>query len=274
MSAAVVASVLAACVPGASAQDMGSISQPTYADLVDLADPAQIVVKARIRKQAAVEPERAPGLAPGHARLYMEAETQALIAGDVPVGEALRYLVDVPLGSDGKVPRFKKRDVLLFGRGVPGRPGEIQLVAPSAQLVWTDQLEARLRPILTALVASDAPPAITGIRDALSIEGNLAGESETQIFLSTRTREPVSISVLRTPGQSPVWGVSWTEIVDAAARPPVPQTLEWYRLACFLPARIAPSEMLARDAASQARTTDDYAYVLESLGGCPRNRTG
>ena len=246
-------------------------SQPTYADLVDYADPAEIVVKAQIRKVAEVERERSPGLAPGHVRLYVEARTLALIAGDVPVGESLKYLVDLPLDARGKAPKLKKEEVVIFGRTVPGRPGELQLVAPSSQLLWTERLDARLRPVLADLVAADAPPAITGIRDALSIEGNLAGESETQIFLSTQTRAPVSISILRAPGQRPTWGVSWTDIVDAAARPPMPQTLEWYRLACFLPDTIGAEAQLARDPAAVARAREDYAFVLAELGECPRN---
>ncbi|MGB3739250.1 MAG: hypothetical protein WA948_07845 [Pontixanthobacter sp.] len=246
-------------------------SQPTYADLVDFADPAEIVVKAQIRKVAEVERERSPGLAPDHVRLYVEARTLALIAGDVPVGESLKYLVDVPLDTRGKVPKLKKQDVVIFGRTVPGRPGELQLVAPSSQLEWTERLDARLRPILADLVAPDAPAAITGIRDALSIEGNLAGESETQIFLRTKTRAPVSLSILRTPGQRPTWGVSWTELVDAAARPPMPQTLEWYRLACFLPSSIGAEAQLASDPVAMARAREDYAFVLTSLGECERN---
>ncbi|MGB7409087.1 MAG: hypothetical protein WA908_11320 [Pontixanthobacter sp.] len=256
----------------AHAQEMADGVQPTYADLVDYADPAQIVVKAQIRKQATVKPERAPGLAPGHARVYIEARTEALLSGDVPVGESLKYLVDVPLTAKGRVPKLKKRDVLLFGRAVPGQPGEVQLSGPSSQLLWSPDLEQRLRPILAALVAADTPAKVIGIRDALSIEGNLAGESETQIFLATRNNDPVSINIRRAPGQQPEWGVSWTEIVDQAARPPRPDTLEWYRLACFLPTTLPDDAILARDAASIERTREDYAFVRAALGECVRNR--
>ena len=87
----------------------------TYADLVTLADGAPLVIHAQVRRQAVVEPERAPGLAPGHARLYVQAETRSLLSGVVPVGESLRYLADVPLTARGKVPRFAKRDVASLG---------------------------------------------------------------------------------------------------------------------------------------------------------------
>ena len=263
--------MLALPVFTASAQDGGADFSPSYADLADLADPAQLVVKAQIRKQAEVERERAPGLAAGHARLYIEARTEALISGTVPLGESLRYVVDVPLTAQGKVPKLRKQDVIVFGRSVPGQPGVLQLVSPESQLLWSEDTEARLRPVLAQLVAPDMPPRVTGIRDALSIEGNLAGESETQIFLSTETGDPVSLTVIRRPGQDPVWGVSWTDIVDQAAGPPAPQTLEWYRLACFLPAQVGASQMLATDPASRARTREDYAYILRQLGPCVRN---
>lgn len=273
--APVIAAILVVVGMGSSevavAQSDAAAQSPTYADLADYADPAEIVVKAQVRKQATVERERSPGLAPDQVRLYIEARTSSLISGNVPVGESLRYLVDVPMDAKGKAPKLRKQEVLIFGRAVPGKPGEIQLTTPNSQLIWTPEIERRLRPILAELVAPDAPPAVTGIRDALSIEGNLVGESETQIFLATQTGEPVSMSVRRSPGQTPIWGVSWTEIVDQAARPPQPETLEWYRLACFLPGRIPDDAILAGDPISRERTRTDYAYVVNALGPCPRN---
>ncbi len=252
-------------------EEFGAIGGPTYADLAELSDAAQIVLRAQIRKVAELEPERSPGIAPGHVRLYVEARTGALIAGSAPMGESLHYLVDVPRDSRGKAPRLKKQEVLLFAKTVPGRPGEVQLVSPSAQMLWEPELEARLRPILRDLVAPDAPPVVTGIRDALSVEGNLAGESETQLFLATQAGDPVSVTIVRRPGQAPIWGVSWTEIVDQAARPPQPQTLAWYRLACFLPARLPGEANLSRDAQARARAEADYAFVIQQLGACERN---
>ena len=258
----------------AHAQEKNLLAEPTYADLVAFSDPAEIVLKAKIRKQATVEPERSPGLTPGHVRLYIEAETQALISGAVPIGESLRYLVDVPLTAKGKAPKLKKADVLLFARPVAGQPGAIQLVSQTAQLSWSQDTEARLRPILGDLLSEDAPPAVTGVRDALSISGNLVGESETQIFLETADKTPLSISIIRRPGQAPVWGVSWSDIVDQAARPPAPLSLEWYRLACFLPPVIENQAMLTNDPESRTRTRDDYAFVRQQLGACERNLTG
>jgi hypothetical protein len=186
------------------------------------------------------------------------------------VGESLKYLVDVPLDSRGKVPKLKKREMILFARPVAGRPSEIQLVDESAQLVWTPAREARLRPILAELAAPDAPPRITGVRDALSVAGNLAGESETQLFLDTVGGRPASITVTRRPGMDPAWGVSWTEIVDRAASQPRPDTLRWYRLACSLPASLPADANLAESPEDRQRAARDYALVMEALGSCPR----
>lgn len=257
----------------AYAQQPTAQMQATWADLADLSDAAQLVVRAKVKKQAVLPPERAPDVAPGHVRLYVEAATLALISGNVPLGESLRYLVDVPLDARGKVPKLKNSEVVLFARAVPQRPGEIQLVTRDGQLAYSAALEAQLRPILAALAAPSAPPRVTGLRDALSVEGNLTGESETQMFLSTASGAPVAISVVRRPGLPPAWGVSYSEIIDQAVRAPQPQTLGWYRLACFLPAQLPGTANLSREPADRARADADYRFVMEQLGPCPRLRT-
>lgn len=246
---------------------------PTYADLATLSDAAPLVIRAQIRRQTALKPERAPGLAPGFARLYVEAQTVALIAGRSAVPAAFAYLVDVPLDAKGKVPKLTKREMVLFARPVAGRPGEVQLVSPQAQLAYTPELETRLRPILTELYAPEVPPRITAVSEALAVPGTLTGESETQIFLATENRSPVSITVLRRPGQRVQWGVSWGEIIDSAAVPPQRETLRWYRLACSLPAQLPSSANLSRDPAERRLAAGDYAHVREALGPCDRRIT-
>ncbi len=248
-------------------------SRATYVDLVTLAERSGLVLRAQIRRQTNVKPERAPGLIPGFARLYVEADTLALIAGRAGVSESLVYLVDVPLTAKGKPPKLKKREMLLFanasGRGPKGET-QLQLVDPSAQLAYSLALEQRVRPVLTSLLAADQPPIISGISDALAVPGNLVGESETQIFLETRDQSPVSVTILRRPGQRPAWGVSWGEIIDASARAPQPETLPWYRMACALPERLPSSANLARDPAARRLAAQDYAYMIEALGPCAR----
>lgn len=263
----------AAHAQGASAVAPIAINSPTYADLATLSDAADLVIRVQIRRQTTLKPERAPGLAPGFARLFIEANTLAVIAGRSGAGSALAYLVDVPLDAKGKVPKLKNREMVLFADPVPGRPGEVRLVGPQAQLDYTPELEARLRPILTELYAADPVPRITGISDALAVAGTLTGESETQIFLATESRSPVSLTILRRPGQQVQWGVSWGEIIDAAARPPAPETLRWYRLACALPAQLPSSTNLARDPAERRLAAADYAFVISQLGACERRIT-
>ena len=273
------AAVLALASSGAAATAQTPVAgtqatnQPSYADIADLGDSASLVIRVKVKKQAEVEAARAPGLRPGFARLFIEADTVSLLAGNVPVGGSLKYLVDVPRDSKGRAPKLRKQEFLVFAKPVPNRPGELQLVDPQAQIAWSPEAEQRVRPILAGLYAPDALPAVTGIRDALSVAGNLAGESETQIFLLTRDQSPLALTIIRRPGMAPVWGYSQSEIVDQAALAPRRDTVAWYRLACSLPATLPPGANLASDARSQQQAVADYAFVLEQLGRCERNRS-
>ena len=247
-------------------------SGPTYADLADLIDPADMVIKAAIRRQTPVSAERAPGLAPGKTRLYVEARVTALLAGQTAIGESLRYLVDVPVDTRGRTPRLKGTDVILFARAVTGRPGEIQLVGPDAQMLASDRLEQRLRPMLADFFAPDAPAPLIRIRDVSWVPGNLAGESEMQMFVTTTGEGPALVSVIRRPGQAPAWGVSWSELADQQLQPPPRGSLVWYRLACFLPERLPADSHLSTDPVARDRAGQDYRFVLRSLGDCPRTQ--
>lgn len=257
---------------GGTASDASATPVQTYADLVDLALVSRVVATATIRRQTRLKPDEAPGVAPGYARLYIEADMSALMVGP-ELGESLRFLADVPLDAKGKPPKLNKTQVLLFGTTVPNKPGELLLVASDTMFAWSPELENRVRAILTELVSPDAPPRITGLREALHVPGNLVGEGETQFFFATDNGKPVSISVLRRPGIAPHWGVSFSEIVDQSAMPPKPETLAWYRLACTLPSAIPDRAQLSTTATDRRIATEDYAMVLASLGPCLRNRT-
>lgn len=265
---------LAACSAplGAADPPPPPVAQLTYVDLVDLAEASSIIAKVTVKDQAALKPERAPGLAPGHARLYLETQTDRVLKSPAALGESLKYLVDVPLDSKGKPPKLKKQSLLVFAKPVPGRPGELQLVEPQSQFAYDTATEARLRAVIGELVAPDAPPTIAGVRDAISVAGNLTGESETQVFVATADGTPVSLTVIRRPGMASEWGVSWSEIVDQSARPPERGTLAWYRLACFLPRRLDRDAFLQADEAGRRRAEADYAMVLDQLGPCERTR--
>lgn len=245
----------------------------TYADLATLAELASIVALVEVRDQATVRPERAPGLPAGHARLYVTARTIALLAARSPLGESLDYLVDVPLDARGKPPRLKKQRFIIFADPVPGKPGTLQLVGQGAQLPATAESERFARQVVADFAAPGLPPRITGVRDVMSVAGNLVGESETQLFLETATGEPASVTVVRRPGMEPQWGVSWSEIVDQSARPPQPRTVEWYRLACSLPPQLPAGAYLQDDRESRVRAEADYRFILQQLGPCERSRT-
>ena len=260
-------------VPQGFAQASAALAGPTYADLADLADHAPLVARVEIRDAVRLNPEKAPGLRSGMARVYVKARTRALLLGET-IGESASYLADVPLDSKGKLPKLKKTLALIFARPVSARPGELQLVSAAGQVVWSQPTEDRVRAILTELVAPGAPPRVTGVREVSFVPGNLIGEGETQIFLATEAGDPVSISVVHRPGEPPVWGVAFGEIVDQAARPPLRDTLAWYRLACFLPVGLSTATNLSGDGDAQRKAAEDYRYVRGQLGPCARTLTG
>ena len=121
---------------------------------------------SRSASQAAVEPERAPGVAPGWARL--------LCRGAHP-GAARRQRrarrIAAPISSTCRStprasrPALKKQDVLLFARPGAGPAGELQLVAPDAQLPATPENESAAARDPRRAAAPDAPPAVTGVRE-------------------------------------------------------------------------------------------------------------
>ncbi|OYW50477.1 MAG: hypothetical protein B7Y36_06295 [Novosphingobium sp. 28-62-57] len=255
----------------ASGVTAAEVATLTYADLANLSEAAELVLRAQIKKASRLKPEQAPGLAPGMARMLIEARTQTVLSGPA-LGETVRYLADVPLDAKGKVPKLKKQVVLLFARTVPGRAGELRLVDGGAQIPWSGTTEMRTRAILTDLLSPDAPPRIKGVREVLYVPGNLVGEGETQVFVSTQNNAPVSISVVRRPSLAKSWVVSLSEIVDQAARPPERDTLTWYRLACFLPRTLPPGASLSGSADQIRAAAQDYAFVIEQLGPCARSR--
>ena len=243
---------------------------PHYADFADLVLAAPLIVDATIRSTAAINGPEAAGVAPGFSRLYVQADVNALVSGSAGVPPRIGYLVDVPSDSAGRAPRLKKVRVLLFARPVEGRPSQLQLIAKDAQRRWTPAADALTRQIAREAVAPDAPPIITGVGNAFHVPGSLPGEGETQIFLSTADNRPVSLSILRRPGETPRWSVALSEITDAAAQPPASDTLLWYRLACALPAQLPDASLGSAAPADADVARQDYQFVLQSLGPCDR----
>lgn len=251
----------------------------SYADIADLASAAPMAIHAQLRSATALKPDQAPGVAAGHARLYVEADVLGLIRGAGPLATRIAYLVDLPLAANGKAPKFKKKQqVLLFARPVAGatagssNTGSVRLVTPDAQLLWDPATDARLRAILTELVQPGAPPAITGIANGFHVPGTLPGEGETQLFLDTKTGEPVSLTILTAADGTRRWAAAFGEIVDGSAAVPRRDTLAWYRLACGLPRTLPLNKLAGTSAADRQKAASDYGVVLGALGECKRTR--
>jgi hypothetical protein len=241
-----------------------------YSQLVDLAESANLVLRADILGAARVEPERAGKVGAGLARVYIEAHPSDAYAGILPPYPAVRYLADVPLDARGKLPVLKKRQVILLARPVPGSEGALQLVAPDGQKDWSPELEARLRGVLAELSAPDAPPRVTGINMALYQMGDLAGEGETQIFLNTASGAAAAIIVQHKAGQPAHWTASFSEVVNASGVAPARDTLAWYRLACSLPSTLPSAANVGETQEAQDQAQADYLLVLRDLGPCGR----
>ena len=274
MRAALFLSALAVSLAAAPAESQAPQPQgPAYADVADLALTAPVAAHVRLREAIALKPERAPGLDPSLVRFYVEADVVSLIRAGRPLPSRVAYLVDLARDPRGKAPKLKKKsEFVVFGEAVEGRPGELKLAAPDAQLAYTPALGAQVRNMLREATSADAPPRIVGIGRAFHVPGAIAGESETQIFLLTANGDPVSLNVLRRPGQTPQWAVALGEIVDEAAEPPARDTLLWYRLACTLPAALPRQSLAEADPGTGPAIEADYRLVLERLGPCGRSR--
>jgi hypothetical protein len=241
---------------------------PFYADYADLVLGAPVIVDATVRSLTRIKGADALDVAPGHARLYVEADVGALIRGTQPLPPRIGYVLDVTADARGKLPNLKKARVLLFARPVAGSAAQIQLVRPDAQRGWTSGADELTRLIATETLAAAPPPEITGVGNAFHVPGSLPGEGETQVFLTTKDARPVSLSIIRRPGQDRRWSVSLSDVVDQGSGPPEHDTLLWYRLACSLPSAL-PGDTSTAEGTIVA---EDYRFVVESLGACDRGR--
>lgn len=270
--------LLTLAVPAAAQRPVSAVpTSPTavipppssYADVADHAVESATIIDATIRRTREVDAARAPNVPPNLVRLYVEAEVGTVIYGRNPVARRFAYLVDVPRLANGRAPRLNRQRVLLFARPVD-LANQIRLVAPNAQLAWDAGRDATARAIAAELARGNVPPRITSVAQAFHVPGTIAGESETQIFLRTDSGNPVSLSILRRPGQAPRWGVAFGEIVDESAGVPARRTLGWYRLACGLPGTLPRSATDGLASADISATVEDYALVVRTVGACDR----
>lgn len=267
----IAATLLATAV--ADSQSPAGLSSLTYADLADLAVPAPVAAHVRVRSAAALKGSEAGAVPAGFTRFFVEAEVVSLIRGARGLPALVRYLADLPNDARGKAPKLRKKsEFIVLAAPVAGRPGELRLVAPDAQLAFTPERADRIRAILREASAADAAPRITGIGRAFHVPGSLAGESETQIFLQTADARPVSLTILRRPGETPRWAVALNEVIDEAAAEPRPESLLWYRLACTLPHALPARSLADVEPGHIAAVEADYRLVTTGLGPCARGR--
>lgn len=266
--------LLAAAAPPQRESPPAAAPSLSFSDAADLALAAPVVAHVRVAEAIQLKKERAEGVRPGWFRFYVQADTVSLIRAPRPLPARIDYVVDLPGAANGKAPRIAKgSDYLVLAAPADSDTGSLRLIAPDGQLDFSPAEEGRLRAILQQSAGAAPPPRITGVGRAFHVRGSLPGESETQIFLQTADGRPVSLSVLRRPGETPRWSVALSEIVDEAAAAPARNTLLWYRLACGLP-RSVPAQSIAEDSneADAAAIRADYRLVLDSLGPCGRTR--
>ena len=240
----------------------------SYAETVGRVLAAPLVIDATIKDATKIKGAEAAGIEAGRTRFYVEADVSALIRGTSAMPGTIGYVVDVAPDARGRVPKLRKQRVLLFARPVAGQPAMVQLIGVDSQRLWTPAEDALVRKVAQELVASNAPPEITGLGNAFHVPGTLPGEGETQIFVTTASGAPVSLQILRRPGEQPRWTVALGEIVDEGAGPPQRDTLLWYRLACGLPRTLPDSSVANETPENAAAAREDYQLVLDALGKC------
>lgn len=240
----------------------------SYADVADLVTHADIIAVARPRSLAKID-AAAMASPPGMQRYYVEADVSALIRGDAGLPTRIAFLLDLP--ATARPSSVKGKSLILFGKA-GARPGEFQLLSSDTMLPWTPATEAKVRGIATEVIAPDAPPEITRVVEAFHVEGTVAGESETQVFLTARGGRPLSLSIVRRPNEEPRYGAALGEIVDEAASLPQPDTLLWYRLACGLPPALPMTAAMKLDANGAEAAAGDYRSFMAKMASCARTR--
>ena len=243
-----------------------------YADVADLVTIAPMIVDAKVRKVTKLPPEQAVGVPASLQRTVVDADVLTLIRGTSGVAGQIRFTLDIPKDSRGKIPSLKKQRFFFLGSQVTNRPGILRLARPDAMITYSPANDTLLRSITKEAVMLDAPQKITGITSAFHSAGTVIGEGETQIFLRTENGQPFSMSVSSKMGQPKRWSVSTSELIEENASTPKKFTLLWYRLACGLPRQLPSNLVQSGEGAGAARAQADYSYVINALGPCGRLR--
>jgi hypothetical protein len=244
----------------------------TYSDVADLVTISPLIVDAKVKKITFVPTEQAAGVPAFLQRTVVTADVISLIRGNSGIAAQIRFTLDIPKDSRGKVPNLKKQRFFFMGSAVSGRQDAIRLAQPDALITYSPANDTLVREITRQAVQLDAPQKITGVISAFHSAGTVIGEGETQIFLRTENQQPFSITVSSRPGKTKQWSVSTSELIEESSATPKRGTLLWYRLACGLPRQL-PSDLVQSGAGEgTVQAQADYSFVVSALGACGRKR--
>ena len=233
----------------------------SFADTAELALAAPVIVRATITRASRIGGKSAPDVAAGRGRFLITAAVSNVLVAPGGIGASLQYLWDAPLDSRGRAPQLKGLDVLAFV-AVPGSAGSTRLVSRRAQQPYDAVLADAVRAVV-ADQRSGTVPIIRGVANGFRADGTVPGESESQFFLTSADGKPATLVVQNRPGEVRRVLVARGDIIDESAQRVRPGTLLWYRLACFLPARL-PAAAGGDDLA----LAKDWQDALASLGPC------
>ncbi len=253
-----ISALAAALVPGSAR------AEPGFVDLADLTVNAPVIVQATIARAERLPDRDSPGLAKGRARLLVTAAVDAAIVAPGAIPAELSWLWDAPLDPRGKLAKRKNLPVMAWIT-TPSPDGKARLISPNAQQMWTSTLDIRVRAIATEAKSGTAP-VITAVTNGFRADGTVAGESESQFFLTTSDGTGAALIVTNRPGMARKLAWSRSDVIDESAVAVRPGTLLWYRLACGLPP-VLPAAAGGRDLALAA----DWSAAIANLGPCVRD---
>ncbi len=238
-------------------------ADPDFAVVADFTSAAPVVVEARIARAERLPDRDSPGLAPGHARLLVTAALDSAIVAPTAIPAELTWLWDAPLDARGKLEKRKNLAIIAWVN-VPDPNGKTRLIAPNAQQPWTASLDATVRGIATEQ-KSGTVPVFTGVANGFRADGTVAGESESQFFLTSADGRGATMVVTARPGMVRRVTVARGDVIDESALIVKPGSLLWYRLACALPA-----ELPATAGGGDVTLAADWRAAMASLGPCQR----
>lgn len=235
----------------------------SFADTAELALAAPVIVRATITKIKQISGKAAPDVAAGRGRFLVTIAVSNVIVAPGATAATLRYLWDAPVDSRARPLQSKGMDVLAF-LAVPGGDGSARLASRRGQQPWDLALADTVRAVV-ADQRSGKVPVIRGVSNGFRADGTIAGESESQFFLTSADGKPAALVVQNRPGEVRRVLVARGDIIDESAERVRPGTLLWYRLACFLPA-LLPTAAGGTDPA----LAKDWRDALASLGPCAK----